>query len=486
MFQFNTIQTDCNHYLKSMRVYKQAIFTIVSLTLVLQFLMPYCQAEETKKRPNIILIMADDLGAKELACYGHTLHKTPHLDQLARTGIYFETCYTACVCHPTRFEIMTGQYGSTNGVYHFANRPGGPKLGAPEEQITNHLTFGQVLKSAGYATAHAGKWQLTGELPDLVYECGFDEYCMWAYKHNLPPGIKHTGGWEGKHHTKTSRYWGPSILKNGQYQPTKLDEYGPDIFTNFVIDFATRHRDEPFFIYYPMALTHSPAYSTPATNPNEKEKFRDSKKEKFQENVEYMDTLVGRIVEAIDGLGLRDDTIILFTGDNGTGGEGKNTPTELGARVPMIVNCPGRVQAIGKSAALVDTSDVMPTLVELCSATLPKDHPLDGQSFAPILNGHKTHVRNWIFSFLSNYRILRTQRYLLEENSPDDFGQLYDCATHRDGSNYRNVTDSNDPEVLEIKQKFQAILATKPTPVLTEAQKAQQEARLKRAKSSGT
>ena len=259
------------------------------------------------RRPNVILIMADDLGAKELSCYGHPQHKTPHLDELARTGIQFETCYTACICHPTRFEIMTGQYASTNGVYHFAGRPGGPLPDSPEEQITNHLTFGQVLKAAGYATALSGKWQLTGKIPTLVHECGFDEYCIWAYKHNLPQGVAHTGGWEGKAGKKTSRYWHPSLLRNGEYVPTMIDDYGPDMFTDFIIDFAQRKRDEPFFIYYPMVLTHDPAYSTPTTKPNLREKFRDSKKEKFGENVEYMDALVGRIVAAIDELGLRDD-----------------------------------------------------------------------------------------------------------------------------------------------------------------------------------
>lgn len=458
--------------------------TIHSLTgfasIILLLLCAQTINAKPKARPNVILIMADDLSAKELSCYGHPRHQTPHLDQLANTGIYFDTCYTACVCHPTRFEIMTGQYGSTNDVYHFAGRAGGPDPDSPEEQIVNHLTFGQVLKDAGYATAHAGKWQLSGKLPTLVYECGFDEYCMWAYKHNLPQGVKHVGGWEGKQGKKTSRYWGPSILKNGKYLPTTMDDYGPDIFTDFLIDFAKRHRDDPFFLYFPMALTHNPAYSTPTTNPNLKEKFRDSKKEKFQENVEYMDKLVGRMVATIEDLGLRDDTIIIFVGDNGTGLEGKNTPTERGARVPMIVNCPGRVKTVGRSEALVDTSDVMPTLVELCSASLPKNHPIDGHSFAPILRGETQHVRDWIFSYLSDGRILRTQRYLLEENNPDDFGRLYDCGTNRDGTNYRDVTDSTDPEVLKIKKQFQEILDTKPTPSLTTEQKASQRERYAR------
>jgi arylsulfatase A len=439
----------------------KAVPAVLALGFAISLLHGASTAAAEKKQPNLIVIMADDLGAKELSCYGHEQHETPRLDQLAASGVQFQTAYTACICHPTRFEIMTGQYGSTNGVFHFAGRPGGPDPGSPEEQIVNHLTFGKVLKQAGYATAHSGKWQLTGKVPTLVYENGFDEYCMWAYAHNLPEGVKHTGGFEGG--TKTSRYWHPSILKKGKKLPTTIDDFGPDIYTDFVIDFARRHKDGPFFIYYPMALTHSPYYSMPPSNPNEKEKFRHSK-DKFKENVEYMDTLVGRIVDALDEIGIREDTIVMFTGDNGTGGQGKGQPTELGARVPMIVNCPGRVKPIGSSDALVDTSDVMPTLVELAGTKLPDGHAIDGKSFAPILCGEKTNVRDWIFSYVADGRVLRTNRFLLERNTPNRYGQLYDCGTSRNGSGYKDVTDSTDPDVLAIKEKFDEILATKSTP----------------------
>ena len=189
------------------------------------------------KNRNVLFITADQWRGECLSALGHPCLKTPNLDRLAKSGIQFTTCYTACICHPTRFEIMTGQYGYRNGVNHFAGRAGGPKPDSREEQIVNHLTFGKVLKSAGYATAVAGKWQLSGKLPSLVVECGFDEYCIWAYKHNLPEGVKHTGGWEGVKSQKTSRFWHPSILKNGKYMPTTIDDYGPDIYTDFLIDF---------------------------------------------------------------------------------------------------------------------------------------------------------------------------------------------------------------------------------------------------------
>jgi len=428
------------------------------------------------KRPNIILLMADDLGAKELSCYGHAKHRTPNLDRLADTGVRFDTCYSTPICHSTRFEIMTGQYGCHNGVYQFAGRRGGPKPDSPEEQIVNHRTFAQVLSEHGYATALAGKWQLTGKVPTLVHECGFDEYLMWAYRHNLPPGVKHTGGWEGRVGGKTSRYWHPSLLRDGKYVTTGPDDYGPDMFTDFVIDFAARHKDRPFFIYYPMALTHSPYYSTPATDPSQAEKFRHAKG-KFRENVEYTDELVGRIVEGLKRLGLRENTVIMFTADNGTGGQGKGQPTELGARVPMIVNCPGVVRPIGRSGVLVDHSDVLPTLAELTGAKVPDDRPIDGHSFAPLLLGEDFQPREWIFSYIGEWRLLRTKRWLLEANSASQFGRLYDCGDRRDGKGYREVTDSTRPEVVAIKREFQKILADKPTPPVPELKKSKSPSR---------
>lgn len=422
-----------------------------------------------RERPlNFIVIMADDLGAKEVGCYGNKKHLTPNLDGLAQSGIRFETCYATPICHPTRFEIMTGQYGHHNKIYHFPGRPGGPKAGSPEDDISRHLTFAQMLKPLGYATAQSGKWQLTGEIPTLINECGFDEYCMWAYKHNLPDGVEHTGGWEGKPGAKTSRYWHPSIVKNGKYMPTGPDDYGPDIFTDFVIDFVRRHKDEPFFVYYPMCLTHAPFYETPDTVKSEKGKFTNLK-ENFKSNVEYMDKLVGRIVRALDEEGLRENTVLFFTGDNGTGGDGKGQYTELGARVPMIVNCPGVVTRVPASRELVDLSDVAPTLVDLAGGKLSEDHVVDGRSFGALLRGKEGPTREWIYSYLGGRQILRTKRWLLEDNGPGHPGRLFDCGESRDGTGYKDVTNSKDPEVLAIKKRFKEILADKPLPVVKEA-----------------
>jgi len=424
------------------------------------------QANRSRKRGlNFIVIMADDLGAKELGCYGNDRHLTPNLDRLAKTGVQFDTCYATPICHPTRFEIMTGQYGHHNGVFQFPGRRGGPVAGSPQDDIARQVTFAHVLKRAGYATAHAGKWQLTGKIPTLVHECGFDEYCMWAYRHNLPAGVRHTGAWEGRKGGKTSRYWHPSIVKNGKYVQTGPDDYGPDIFTDFVIDFVKRNRDRRFFVYYPMCLTHAPYYETPDTVTSEEGKHKNLRSN-FKANVEYMDKLVGRIIESLEASGLRENTVVFFTGDNGTGGEGKGQPTELGARVPMIVNCPGVVKAQGLSEELVDLSDILPTLADLAGGQPPKDRPIDGVSFAGLLRGAKTHHRDWIYSYLGDRQIVRTKRWLLEDNGPGHPGRLYDCGRNRDGTGYRDVTNSQDAEVLAAKKYIAGILADKPLPVV--------------------
>lgn len=425
------------------------------------------RAQETtspQRPPNFIVILADDIGAKELACYGNTRHATPNLDALAAGGVQFQTCYATPLCHPTRLMLMTGQYGCHNGVYNFANRRGGPDPDSAAEEMTNHFTFAQLLKQQGYATALAGKWQLSGELPNLVRECGFDGYCMWAYAHNLPKGVKHEGGWE-EGRAKTERYWHPCIVQDGEYRPTKPEDYGPDIHADYLIDFIRRNRERPFFAYMSECLTHAPHERTPETKGKEGAEY-DTPEGRYKYCVEYMDKIVGRVVSVLDELGLRENTIVIFTGDNGTGGDGKGDPTELGARVPMIVNGPGIVKARSVTGELTDLSDVFPTLADFSGASLPADRVIDGKSLAPFLRGESDTTRDWIHSYLGDRRILRTQRYLLEDNSPFHYGRLYDCGTSRDGSGYRNVTDSADPEVAAVKKRFDELLAGLPAPKL--------------------
>ncbi len=415
--------------------------------------------------PNLIVIMADDLGAKELGCYGHVDHQTPHLDRLADSGVLFETAYTCPVCHPTRFLIMTGQYGHRTGIYNFGGKRGGP----PDrdqgiDTITRNVTFSEVLKASGYSTGIVGKWQLSGALPNLITECGFDEYCMWGYEQY----------YTDEDHVKAkkagirfrSRYWHPSIIQNGVWRPTSEVDYGPDIFTDYAIDFIERHKEQPFLLYFPMCLTHSPWNPTPDSikegmGPNE-----NSKKKHFRANVEYMDKIVGRIVTTLENQGLRDNTIILFTADNGTGGDGKAEPNELGARVPLIVNGPGIVKKRSSTAELSDLSDVFPTLADFAGTEIPNGHIVDGVSLKPFLTGEAETTREWIYAYIADRRILRTKRWLLEDNSPLHWGHLFDCGENRDGRNYIEVTENNNPEVLEAKEFMNSLIEKLPVPVL--------------------
>ena len=413
-------------------------------------------------RPNVVVILCDDIGAHELGVYGHPDHQTPNLDRLATEGIHFLTGYATPICHSTRFALMTGQYGHRNGVYQFPGRPGGPpRAGEGVDDITNHVTIGQVFRNAGYATAMCGKWQLSGEHPDLVREAGFGEYCMWAYRHNLPPGAEHDGLWENKRHTQTARFWHPSVVRNGAKVPTTIADYGPDMFCDFALDFARRHTDEPFFVYWPMALTHSPYWPTPADQPSDAEKPV-HKKRHWRSNVEYADRVVGRLVDGLERLGVAENTLVIFVGDNGTGGDGKATVTERGCRVPFLAWGPKLVQPTGACRELVDVTDILPTCLQVCDIEPPP--ALDGVSFAPYLRGDLTPRRRWIYGYLGGGRVLRTKRWLLERNTTSDFGRLFDCGDSRDGTGYRDVTGSTDPEVAAAKIHLRRILADKPVP----------------------
>jgi arylsulfatase A len=349
---------------------------------------------------------------------------------------------------------MTGRYGFHTGWYNFRSRAGKPHDLFPFYSLgEEEISFADVLRDAGYTTIIAGKWQLGGDLPNFVYDNGFDKYRIWAYKHNLPEGVKHTGGWQVKNEVP-SRYWHPCIMQNGEYMPTNPNDYGPDLFTDYIIDFIIQHRDKPFFVYYPMVLTHKPWDPTPSIeNPGMKTEGG------LKNNVEYMDHLIGKITRSLEEMGLRENTLIIFTGDNGTGETGKGIAAEIGARVPLIVSCPGIVDSGIISDELVDLTDILPTLAEFANASLPADRPIDGVSLVPTLTGKDVTHREWIFSYLHECRILRTKHWLMEGD-----GRFFYCGNSRDGSDYEDMTDSDDPKAIEARKRFKKILEDLPKP----------------------
>jgi arylsulfatase A len=340
-------------------------------------------------------------------------------------------------------------------------KPGPDEAGGNLSQ--DNLIFAQILQSAGYATAIAGKWQLYG----TQEEYGFDESCMWEF--HAPEEFDGPAEEKGASLPgRAARYWHPSITRNGKFVKTNPDDYGPDIFVDFINDFALRHKEGPFLIYYPMCLPHKSwdfdrkkNTWVPAPELDENGRRTDRKTgDTLKSNVEYTDYLIGRIVQNLEDLGIRDRTVLFFTGDNGTSEYGKgNRHQERGPRVPMIVSGPGIVKPMGPCDALTDFSDVLPTLTDLAGAELPEDYTLDGKSMAPVLRGERAQVREWIFCPFADKRFLRDTRWLL-----DGDGKFWDCGDLREEEGYVDVTDSKDTEVLAARARFEKLLEALPGP----------------------
>ncbi len=275
--------------------------------------------------PNLVVIFVDDLGAGELGCYGHPSHRTPNVDQLAREGMRFQTCYATPICSPSRVLLMTGRYGFRTGWYNFTGRPGSPTRENPGYDLgTAETTFAHILKQRGYVTGLAGRWLEWGNEHLQIPRAGFDESMIWAiHGDKLPPGVTHTGAWENEKAAVTARYWHPCLIHDGKYVPTTPDDYGPDRINEFCRAFIRRHRDRPFLLFYPMILVHDPHDPVPdLQHPGEK------KAGNLRSLVEYMDHLVGQLLTELDESGVRQNTVVIFAGDNGTLNAGKATATE--------------------------------------------------------------------------------------------------------------------------------------------------------------
>lgn len=351
---------------------------------LLCFLIAAVASAAPATRPNVILFLADDLGYETIGANGGTSYRTPVLDKLAATGARFTQCYVQPLCTPTRVQLMTGRYNVRNYI-NFGNMD--PKA----------ATFGNQLKQAGYATCIAGKWQL-GQDPELPKKFGFDEHCLWQHTRRPP------------------RYANPGLEINGVERDYNKGEYGPDLVNDYVLDFVARKKDVPFFVYYTSILTHDPYQPTPHSpdwDPTLQGEAAKRDVKHFGEMVEYMDTLIGKVVARLDALGIRDNTILLFLGDNGTGrgtpsrmGDrivigGKGTTTDTGMHVPLIASWPKGIAAGKVYDDLIDSTDFFPTVVEAAGAKLPAGVTLDGRSFLPQLRGMRGQPRDWIYSWYS-------------------------------------------------------------------------------------
>lgn len=390
-------------------------------------------AVSSAAKPNVILIMADDMGYECLSCNGSATYETPNLDRLARGGIRFEHCYSQPLCTPSRVKIMTGKYNFRNyEEFGYLN---------PRER-----TFGHMMQDAGYRTCIAGKWQLNGIYHDLPnsqdtrrpLQAGFDESCLWQVTRQRSEG---------------ERFADPLIERNGEAAERLEDKYGPQVFSDFVCDFIERNKDEPFFVWYPMALTHDPFVPTPDSPEWESGDRYQKDNRFFIDMVAYADKVVGQIDAKLGELGLRENTILMFTGDNGTrsgitakmidgsvvkGGKG-STP-DAGTHVPFVASWPGHTPSGFVSTDLIDFSDFFATLADVAGAK--EEPPGDGRSFFPRLQGKAGNPREFMFCHYD-------PRWMGASKRKDRFARNQTYKLYLDGRMYNVPADVLEQRTIE-------------------------------------
>ena len=348
--------------------------------------------QATNQKPNILFIMLDDLGKEWISCYGAEDIETPNIDALVAGGMKFNNAYSMPQCTPSRATLLTGKYPFRNGYVNHWDVPRWG-IGYFDWKHKENTTFARLMKDLGYATFAAGKWQINDFRiePQAMKKHGFDDWAMWT-------------GFETGNPASAERYQDPYI-NTPAGSKTYKGKFGTDVFLDHMFKFMKKHKKDPMCIYFPMALPHTPLVTTPD------EPKVSSKLGRHKAMVRYMDKSVGLIVEELDSQGIRDNTILIFTTDNGstpsiTGTRngkklngGKSKEIEAGVCAPFIVNCPGKVPAGVVTEALTDFSDLLPTFIELGSGQLPDDLVVDGLSIAPVILGKENDSkRKWIMA----------------------------------------------------------------------------------------
>jgi len=383
------------------------------------------------KKPNIIFILADDLGYAEIGCNGSDRYKTPNIDKLASQGVRFTHAYANPLSGPSRAVLLTGRYNFRTGA---TNQDACSEVFSANEKM---IPF--YLKDAGYVSTSIGKW---GQLPFNPSDYAFDDYLRF-----FGSGI----------------YWSSAEKKqnfrvNGVDLVLKDNEYMPDLMHKQMVDFLSKNQNKPFFAYYSLSHVHGEILKTPDSKPDTKDFYDD--------NISYMDKLVGQLRTELDRLKLSDNTILIFFSDNGTtGGHAadatiggrrlsgqKGSMLEGGSLEPLIVYWPG-VTPKGKVCTdLISSADFIPTFAEIAGTKLPKDILLDGQSFNAQLHGLKGTPRTSLFVQLANMYWVRSMDWKLNH-----LGELYDMSkTPFDETLV--PADTKNPAALTARQTLQAEL----------------------------
>jgi arylsulfatase A len=429
--------------------------TISMLAIFSLFISCQGQQSDTSK-PNVILIMADDIGFECFSINGSTSYKTPVLDSLARNGVNFTKAISQPLCTPSRVKIMTGKFNYKNYDYFTYLNP-------------KEKTFGNLFQENGYKTAIVGKWQLNGIAHQLEgyddntrpYHFGFDEYSLWQLTK-----VKSFG----------ERFANPLIEQNGKALPRDENAYGPDVVSDYAVDFIKRNKDHAFFLYYPMLLVHSPFVPTPDSPEWLTPEIRSKQDNRFfVDMVHYMDKLIGKIVNTLKEEGIADNTLIMFVGDNGTkntlvsqtkegavrGAKG-NTITH-GNHVPMVAHWPSQIKNPKTYNGLINFSDFYATFSDI----LGVPHKTDGLSMMEALSGKETLDREIVTTYydpmwspsVTQYRNVFSQsdRYKLYKD-----GRFFDMKNDILEIQPLNDKDLNEDQKIA-KAKLASELATFPS-----------------------
>lgn len=429
------------------------------------------QASQESQRPaspNIIFIMLDDLGKEWISAYGATDIETPAIDRFAKEGIRFENFYVMPQCTPTRASVMTGQYPFRHG---WLNHWDVPRWGGGAHfDSSRNPSVARMLQSAGYKTAAAGKWQINDfrVQPEVMHAHGFDDYCMWT-------------GVETGNPPSAERYWDP-YLHTKEGSKTYEGQFATDIYAEFLIQFMRKNRDYPMFLYFAPSLPHTPLVTTPL------EPEANGSLAKHKAMVRYMDHILDRLLGALDELNLREDTLVIFTTDNGstrsiTGRRhGREVPgakskmNEAGTAVPFIVSQPGTVPQGVVSEALIDITDMLPTFLDLAGASPDGRYVYDGHSMVDVFHGKSVDgPREWILSIGGGNRarltpngvenewhfrdrVIRDQRYKLYISTERRPEQLFDLQV--DPWETKNLVD--DPALSLVRDRLFNYIADQP------------------------
>ena len=367
------------------------LFILITALLAL---LPAASAADRK--PNVVILFIDDLGYADIGPFGATRQSTPHLDSMAREGMRLTSFYAAPVCSVSRAQLLTGCYGarvSVPGVYF----PGGPAGLNPGE-----VTIAERLRELGYATACIGKWHLGDQPPFLPTRQGFDRYLGIPYSNDMQRPEK------GRP-TPVS-----PLLKNDQVIELLTDEQQSGIvarYTTEAVRFIEENREKPFFLYLPHTAVHTPIHPG--------EGFRGkSQNGRFGDWVQEVDWSVGQILDTLKKQRLAENTLVLFTSDNGPwltkgadGGSagplrgGKGSTWEGGVRVPTLAWWPGKIPAGSRCDAVLGTIDLLPTAVALAGGRLPPEPRIDGRDISPLLFGKTSDSPREAHFYFAGYTI---------------------------------------------------------------------------------